>query len=281
MKTAGKYLADGIIENSSPTSGVRSKESVFRILSPVLCILSFGLYGCSVGQYFQRQELSVERLSVSYYQTKLKTSSSLDVLRMIRASESELGPRFAGTHLLGQSDTAIASMGQSKDGYKTWFTIVAFDENNMTAKRKHFYLVDEKAVVKPTDIRHFQIVPKPGLMFDSEMILPAEVLDRPYVTREARQIAALKQVAEELRKDVDELSQDNQTLAVSGMLINQVFKTVLLELDRSPLLAENLSDKNGVQFNHSSFDKGRIYMTIEDSVVTVKIRLGVFMRSEF
>ena len=249
---------------------------------PLLVILCWCLYGCSVWQYFQPEKLSYEKLSISYHQIRLKTSRSPDVLRMISAysgPESQLPARFIGAHLLSQSDTAIASVGQSKDGYKTWFTMVSFDESDMTANRKYFYLVDERALLKPTDLRHFQILPKPGLIFDSQMVLQLDVLAKPYVTEEARQIAILKHIAENLSKDIDELSQDNQTLAVSGMLMNQVFKEVLLDLEKSPVLAKNLSDKSGVQFNHISFDKGRISIAVDDSIGTVKIRLGLFVRT--
>jgi len=200
------------------------------------------------------------------------------VLRIIRTTKNRLGPRFTGTHLLSQSDTSIASVGQSKNGYKTWFTLFTFDERDMTAERKYFYLVDEKAVLASNSIRSVQILPKPGLIFDSQMVLSAELLGKPYETEEARQIAILKQVAKNLRSDIDKLSQDNQTLAVSGMLMNQVLKAVLLELDKTPVLAKNLSEKGGVQFNHINFDKGRIGVMAEESIVTVKIRLGVFVR---
>jgi gas vesicle protein len=111
------------------------------------------------------------------------------------------------------------------------------------------------------------------------MVLSAELLGRPYQSEEARQIAILKQVAENLRSDIDKLSQDNQALAVSGMLMNQVLKAVLLELDKTPVLAKNLSEKGGVAFNHINFDKGRIALSAEESVVTVKVRLGVFVRT--
>jgi len=268
MIVSGKCSANNIF-------GVSILSPVFCLLFSVFCLLSSGLYGCSVWRYFQPEELSYERLAIRYHQIKLK-SSSVDVLRMVRASESELGPRFTGKHLLSQSDTAIASVGQSKDGYKTWFTMVSFDEDNTTAQRKYFYLVDERALLKPTGLGHFQILPKPGLIFDSQMLLQIDVLGKPYVTEEARQIAALMHIAENFRTDVDALSQDNQTLAVSGMLMNQVFKSVLLELDKTPVLANRLSDKSGVQFNHISFDKGRIGMAVEDNIVTVKISLGLF-----
>jgi len=273
---SGKCSADNTFGVSSRGSGDSGKNYAFCILYSVFCLLSSGLYGCSVWRYFQPEELSYENLSVRYHQIRLKTSSSPDVLRMIRAPGYELGPRFTGKHLLSQSDTAIASVGQSKDGYKTWFTMVSFDEGNMTAQRKYFYLVDENALLKPTSLGHLQILPKPGLIFDSQMVVQIDVLGKPYVTEQARQIAALMHIAENLSKDIEQLSQDNQTLAVSGMLMNQVLAAVLLELDKSPVLANRLSDKGGVQFNHISFDKGKIGMTVVDNIVTVKIRLGVF-----
>jgi len=257
--------------------GDSNKNYAFCILSSVFCLLSFDLYGCSVWRYVQPEELSYEKLSVSYHRIRLKTSS-VDALRIIRApGYDELGPSFTGKHLLSQSDTATASVGQSKDGYKTWFTMVSFDEANTTAQRKYFYLVDERALLKPTSLGHLQILPKPGLIFDSQMVLQIDVLGKPYVTEQARQIAALMHIAENLSKDVEQLSQDNQTLVVAGMLMNQVLAAVLLELDKSPVLANRLSDKSGVQFNHISFDEGRIGMTIENNIVTVKIRLGLFV----
>ena len=248
---------------------------------PVLFVLCWCLCGCSVDQYFQPQELSYEKLAASYYQTRLKASSTLDVLGSLRKPEYE-----SATHLLSQSDTALASLGQSEKGYKTWFTMVTFDEHNLTAQRKYFYLVDERAKMSLTRFERYFIPPSRGLIFDCQVLPQADVLDRPYITEEARQIAILKQVAENLRKDIDELgevtdelSQGNQMLAVSGMLMNQVFEAILLELDKSPILAKGLSDKSGVEFNHMSFDKGGIRMAVDGGIVTLNIRLGLFRRT--
>lgn len=265
MKAAGKYSYGGIFGISSRGLGDSSKKSVFCILYSVSCILSLGLYGCSAIQSIRRQQLSHEKLSASYNQATLKTSSSLDVLQVIRKTDSDLMPRLTETPLLSQNDTTIASTGQSKNGYKTWVTLVAFDEQSMVARRKYFYLIDEKAWIKP------------GLIFDSQIVLPAEELDKPYITEEARQIAILKLVAESWHKDAGSLSHDNRTLAASGVLMDHVFKTILMEFDKSPSLAKNLSDKNGVKFNHINLDKGRIRTTVEGNVVTVKCMLGVFI----
>jgi len=61
--------------------------------------------------------------------------------------------------------------------------------------------------------------------------------------------------------------------------MNQVFKEVVFDLEKSSALAKRLSDKSGVQFNHISLGKGRIGITIDDSIGTVKIRLGLFVRT--
>jgi len=234
-----------------------------------------GLCGCSVVRYFQPEQCPREELSASYDQTALKTSSTLDVLGKIQSLEHEL---------LSQSDVIVASSGQNKNGYRTWFTMVAFDEHTMVAKRKYFFLVDERAKISPTKLKRFLAAPKQGLVFDSQVVLETEVLAKPYATKEAGQIAILKQVAESLRKDIDELSgntdgpsQGNKMLTVSGLLMNQLFETVLLELHKSPVLATRLSSKGGVEFNHISFDKGKIRMVVEDDIVTVKVGLGLFM----
>jgi len=245
----------------------------------VSCLFAFiflcGLCGCSVVRYFQPEQCPREELSASYDQTAVKTSSTLDVLGKIQSVEHEL---------LSQSDTMVASSGQNKNGYRTWFTMVAFDEYTMVAKRKYFFLVDERAKISPTELKRFLTAPKRGLVFDSQVVLETEVLDKPYATEEARQIAILKQVAERLRKDIAELSgntdgpsQGNKMLTVSGLLMNQLFKAVLLELDKSPVLAKRLSGRNGVEFNHISFDTGNIRMVVKDDIVTVKIGLGLFM----
>ncbi len=255
----------------------------FLILEFLLLIIScWALYGCSVGQYIQPKEISYENLSACYNRIKPKVTSSLDVLEMLQKPGYVLEPGY--TEMLSQSDTAVASLGQSKNGYQTWFTVVVFNEKNMTAERKYFYFVNEKARTSLNKFERLPILPSKGLIFDCQIVLPAEVLQKPYVTEEAKQIAILKHVAQNLRKDTDELSkavanepsQGNQNLAVAGMFMDQVFKTVLLELDKSPAMAKSLDDNSGVRFNHMNFDEGKIRMTIDGSIVTVEIKLGCF-----
>jgi len=176
-------------------------------VTKLLAVLCFcALCGCSVVEYFKPEGPPYdEELSASYYQTKLKESSSADVLATIHRPEYEL---------LSQSKSVVASLGQKKKGHKIWFNMVAFDENKPFAKRKYFFVVDEKA-------KGFLILPKRRLIFDSEMVLETEVLDKPYANENARRIAILRQVLENIRRDIDEVAPDNKMIGICGMLINQ------------------------------------------------------------
>lgn len=214
-------------------------------------------------------------LSDSYNKINLKESGAFNVLPTIHKPEYEL---------LSQSRSVVASSGQSKKGYKTWFNMVAFDENKLTAKRKYFFLVDEKVKRLPGRPKSFLTEPKQGLMFDSQMVLETAALNKLYASENSRQIEILRQVLKNLRRDIaelgegmDELGSDNKNLTVSGLLINQVFGAILYTLDNSPAQAAILSEESGAEFNHISFGKGKIRMLAEDDIVTVKIRLGAFV----
>jgi len=233
-------------------------ESWFFAFSFQLLVV-FGLCGCSVVEYFRPEKPPYdEELSASYYQTKLKESSSADVLATIHRPEYEL---------LSQSRSVVASLGQKKKGHKIWFNMVAFDENKPAARRKYFFVVDEKA-------KGFLFWPRQSLTFDSEMVLETEVLDKPYANENARRIAILRQVLKNAHKDTDELAQDNKMLGICGMLINQTLNTVLQKLDESPALASKLSGNNGLPFDHITLGKGSIGMGITDDIVKVKVKVS-------
>jgi len=222
-------------------------------------LVVFGLCGCSVVEYFKPEGPPYdEELSASYRQTELKESSSADVLATIHRPEYEL---------LSQSKSVVASLGQKKKGHKIWFNMVAFDENKPAARRKYFFVVDEKA-------KGFLFWPRQSLTFDSEMVLETEVLDKPYANENARRIAILEQVLKNSRKDIDELAQDNKMLGICGMLINQTLNTVLQKLDKSPVLASKLSGNNGLPFDHITLGKSSIGMGITDDIVKVKVKVS-------
>jgi len=217
-----------------------------------------------------------EKLSTPYNQIELKKSMTLDALPKIKRWQNELGPQFGGTELLSHGESVVAAVGQSKDGYKTWFNLVAFHEYRLNVMRKYFFVVDEKT----TSLRAGY---DSGLRFDCEMVLEEEVLDRSYASENTRRVVILNYVFESLRKDIDALGagidtpgQSNKMLSVCGMLINQLFKMIILELDSSPVLVMKLSEAEGIEFDHINFDKGRVRMMVEDDTVALEIRLGAF-----
>jgi hypothetical protein len=217
------------------------------------------LSGCSVVDYFRPEKPPYDaELSDSYHRTKLKMSSSADVLAIIHRPEYEL---------LSQSKSVVASLGQKKKGHKIWFNMVAFDENELTAKRKYFFVVNEKA-------KGLVFWPRQSLTFDSEMVLETEVLDKPYANENARRIAILRRHSENVRNDTDELAEDNKMLGICGMLINQTLETVLQKLDESPVLASKLSDTGGVDFDHITLGKGSLAMAVTDDIVKVDVKVG-------
>jgi len=246
--------------------GVRTKQSRGRAFCFFALILLCGLCGCSKEARVKRRiRLYDRQLSDIYDNTRIKKSLTLDVLPRINKIQGELR---------SQSDNVAASLGQSKNGYKTWFNMVTFHEFDLSVIRKYFFLVDEK----------IGSANKRGLRFDCQVLLTEEQFDNIRTAKGAKEIVLLKGILDNLHKDASGLGgdedrprQDNRMLDISVMLINQVFETVFLELDRTPILATRLDDPNGIEFDHLNFGKGKIQVTAANAVVTVKIRLGVLL----
>jgi len=248
--------------------GRQSKDATFAF-GAFAIILFCWLGGCSLisPEVRMRQEVRLydKDLSAAYDQTKIKKSLTLDVLPKMGRSKDEL---------LSQSESVVASLGQGKDGYKTWFTMVVFHEYELSVVRKYFFVVDERVHSRA----------RRGLRFDCEVLLDKEELDNIRLAKGARQVAVLKNVLDNLQKDAAELvgdvnapGQDNRMLDISVMLVKQVFETALLDLDRSPALATKLGDPNGVEFDHLNFGAGRIRVQAEGNTVIVRIRLGALL----
>ena len=237
-------------------------NSALRFL--IFGFLVLALCGCSVVEYLtpEKPARHNEQMLERYSRIKLKTSTSADVLAIIHRPEYEL---------LSQSKSVIASSGQKKAGYKSWFNMVAFDENELTAKRKYLFIGDEKPKV-------LFVEPREGVIFNCEMVIENSVLSKPYSNENARRIAILKQVRENASKDANDVSKDNKTISICGMLINQAMETVLLKLGDSPALATKLNEPAGIEFEHISFGKGKLQMVIKDDIAAVKIKLGSFAR---
>lgn len=172
--------------------------------------------------------------------------------------------------VLSQTTSVVASQGQTKRGHKVWFTMVAFDENELTAQRKYICLVDERPKV-------LFVEPWEALRFNTEMVIEKKVLEEPYADENTKRIAVLGQVLENLRRDIKEVGPDNKKIDILGMMINQAMETILVKLDDSPVLAMDLTDPKGLEFDHINLKKGRVYMAIERNIATVKIRLGQYV----
>jgi hypothetical protein len=229
------------------------------------CALALLLSGCSVVEFFTPSgPPSYQEIYAVYKQTALKHSTSADVLAAFGGAKNEL---------LSESKTVIASAGRKKKGYKTWFNMVAFDENELIAKRRYVFIADERP-------KELFVEPWEGVDFGCQMVLPKEVLDEPYANENARRIAILKQVVKDTRKDTGEVGADNEVVGVGGMTAGQAIDALVARLSASPALAARLSEPEGLEFEHINLDKGRLRMTVEDDVATVKMLLGSFAKTK-
>ena len=85
-----------------------------------------------------------EELSEPYDQITLKKSLTIDALPKIQRFQSGRGPLLGGTEVLSEGQSTVATLGQSKDGRRTWFNMVAFHEFRLDVLRKYFFIVDER-----------------------------------------------------------------------------------------------------------------------------------------
>jgi len=259
-------------------SAIISRESAVVMCLFAALFLGTSLGGCSVmSPWAKARQLSYqEKLSAPYDRIMVTQSIIHDTVPKIQRLQDELGPGLAEAELISHSENVVISLGQSKDGFQTWFNMVTFQENELNAVRKYFFFVDDKA-------RSFELRSSRGLRFDCEMVIAEEMLAEPGTTENAQRIAMLRNVLDNFHKDINELRDDkdkpeqgNKMHDICRMLINQAFEAILRELDSSPVLATRLSQPGGVEFNHINFDKGKIQMIVRGNVVMVKIRLGAF-----
>ena len=216
------------------------------------------------------------RLSTPYEQIAVKQSIIQNTVPMIQRMNDESQADLSAAEMISHSENVVVSMGQSKDGYQTWFNMVTFSENELNVVRKYFFVVDDKT-------KSIQFEPNQGLRFDCEIELEKEVFADPGTSDNARRIEILRTVLNylridmyELRDDPDSPDQGNRTIDICRMLINQTFDVILRELNRSPVLASRLSMDGGVEFDHINFDKGKIQLVVNKDIAMVKIRLGAY-----
>jgi hypothetical protein len=244
-------------------SGYREIRMLTKAIRLVVLSACGLLAGCEAGEFFKPEgPPSNSQIYAIYRQTALKQSTSAGVIAAFGQ------PKYA---LLSQSKSVIALAGKKKEGYKTWFNMVAFDEDELTARRKYVFICDERP-------KQLGVEPWEGIDFDCKMVLPRKVLDEPYANENARRVAILKEVGADVRKDTGEVGMDNKSLKVCGMIISLGIDTVVTELDSSPALATRFTDPKGLEFEHVNFDKGLMWMTVKDDMATVKMRLGSFAK---
>ena len=247
----------------------------------VIFLLGILLVGCSNESSGRRQLVfSQEELSEPYRQIMLKKSLTLDAMPKIRRSQSEAGSLLAEAETVSYSDRVVASLGQSRDGYSTWFNMVTFHEYQLNVIRKCFFSGVDRA-------GNLLGRSKRGLRFDCEMLLDKEVLDESYTSENTRRIAILRYVLDSVRKDVKEFGDDvdvsgqyNNKLDVCGMLINQTLELILVKLDSSPVIAMKLSSADGLDYDHINFGKGRVQMIVKDDTVVFTMRFGALVHGK-
>ncbi len=222
-------------------------------------VLCLALLGCSVVEFAKPEGPPPDaQIYAAYEAIQLKTSTSADVLATIGRAKNEL---------VSQSKSVVVSAGEKKAGRKVWLTMVGFDENELVARRKYVLIADERP-------KRLFVEPWEGLSLDCQAVLDSKVLDEPYANENARRIAILKNILETTRKDVKEVAPDNKTIEVGGMMVNQAIEAALVKLDASPALAARLSDEFGLEFQHPSFNRGRLRLVIEGDIATIKLWLG-------
>jgi len=197
-----------------------------------------------------------------YYMTMLKFSQSSDILDVIREDETEI---------LSQNESVVASWGEDTLFGTSWFNMVAFDEEALTAARKYAFFVDERV---SSWWRPEIFLDATKMRFDAEYVFDAETLDEPYANDNVKKMAILRAALGKFSDDLGQLADDSQILRMSAMMVKQSINSVLVTLDASPGLAVRLDEPGGFAFDHMILNKSRIRMLIEGDIVKVKVKCG-------
>lgn len=246
----------------------KSRLPIKSLLTLNLIIITLGLTACGTTPtdifYFLKKDTAPTNADIisGYYRVGLRLSNSADVLDEMYMPEYEL---------LSQSKNVIAVAGQKKKGYKKWFKMAAFDENETMAKRKYFFIEDEKPKTLFTE-------PRANAFFECSMALEKDLLNKPYNNESAKIVEILKTLQQNTQKDLNQISEDNKIIQICGGMANQAIQAALVKLQNSPAEVAKLNTPEGVKFSHLSFDEGAIQMGIEYDIVTIKIKLGSLVK---
>ncbi|MBL7107603.1 MAG: hypothetical protein ISS77_08375 [Phycisphaerae bacterium] len=194
-----------------------------------------------------------------YEKVGVRQSSSGDVLMLAYVPDYEL---------LSKSKNVIAVSGEKKiKGYKGWFKMAGFDEDDMLVRRKYLFVEDERPKVLFID-------PWQAAAFDCEVVISNEVLDKPYADNYSRQLAILKYVLEKFREDFRSVQQDNKQLGNLAMMVNQTLGNSVVHVEESPALVDKIFSESGVVLAHPNMDIFKIRVILEDDVAAVRFKCG-------
>jgi hypothetical protein len=240
--------------------GIHLKTSNYLLLGIIVPAILF-YAGCGIEEPLERIQKEpkpyTKQLPRAYDKIQLNQSTSADVLEVIKQYKQEL---------ISQSESVVASWGEKKKTYQFWLTMVAFDEEQLTATRRYFLTVDEK----PWHIH----AEGQKLRFDAEMVLDEKTLSEAYTSENQKRIALLTKMLENTRDDIMEVQQDSRVLNTGGMMISQTLEGILYVLNQSPALAERLNQPDGLEFDHLTMGKGWVKMVLNDKIARLKIRIG-------
>ncbi len=260
------------------------KARLARVLLGMAALLSVSAFsGCGTTEYLSPKR-PYAKLAVPYSVTQIGRSTSLDVLNVAQDPAYQFGRDKNVRVLLTQGDTVVSYSGQTTNTRKTWLNLIAFDEFRMTARRKYFFCVDERAEREPDNPKRLLIPRRKGVLFDAEFLIDPEVLTTPYATEDAQRIEIVRWLANQFSRDLTTLvgdsrrpAQGDQSIRLAGMMVSQIFQGLLAELGQSPGLARNLSDEQGIRFPHLSLKEGHIRLLTQNDLGAVKIRVNLPM----
>lgn len=265
--------------NRQSASGFRYALAIRWSL--ILLVLAMMASGCSsIGGYLPSGRLPYRDLSTLYHKTPLRQSSSLDILRRMKAAQGSVDAKHVEREAITQSDTVIASSGRSRKGTKSWFTLFTFDKYSNIGERKCFFYLDEKASRHPIRTSRYLVPARSVLIFDAQAHI-GDVLSSPYASEPERMIAIIRFLAQQLQQDIqllgveDTQMRDADIVGVHGLFMNQVFRDILVEVKKFPVLTRQLQDPKGVTFKSLSLGGGTIKLKVDADLATVRIEMGL------
>lgn len=254
-----------------------------------VCLLTFLLLGLVTGcqlEYLSERESSQSELTGAYDRAILKQSGSLEVLITLEAQSGALGADGRSAGQLRRGHNVIAHSGESRNGSERWFTLFVFDEGSQTISRKYRFHLDEKSGFGARG-GPFELSTTGGsLVFEGSLVLAHDFggQGRPAYDRD---IATFRYIASRLHFDCKKLAgsesaaRSRETIVtVLGLLMNQVFRAALLELEASPHLASALATEEGMAFEHLTLDHGRAHLRVNGDVAEVRLEVGLSKASK-